>query len=94
MPADVNLHACMQVVDAGSLNGTMLNGRIISTSNRREGRAVRLSSDDILQLGSRTTLKVTCVPHQLAQVGSPPCMFTQHHVGCSFRISSPCVLSS
>ena len=46
----------------------MLNGRIISTSNRREGRAVRLSSDDILQLGSRTTLKVTCVPHQLAQV--------------------------
>ena len=52
----------------GSLNGTMLNDRIISTSNRREGRAVRLSSDDILQLGSRTKLKVTCTPHQLAQV--------------------------
>lgn len=57
-----------QVVDMGSLNGTMLNDRIISTSNRREGRAVRLSSDDILQLGSRTKVKVTCTPHRLAQV--------------------------
>ena len=62
------------MVDLGSLNGSMLNDRIISTSNRREGRAVRLSSDDILQLGSRTKLKVTCLPHQLSQVGFDCCV--------------------
>ena len=63
-------------MDLGSLNGSMLNDRIISTSNRREGRAVRLSSDDILQLGSRTKLKVTCLPHQLSQVGFDCCVMS------------------
>lgn len=58
------------VVDMGSLNGTMLNDRIISTSNRRPGRALRLSSDDIIQLGTRTKLKVTCTPHEMKQVWS------------------------
>lgn len=57
-----------QVMDLGSLNGTMLNDRIISTSNRKPGRALRLSSDDILQLGSRTKFKITCVPHEMTQV--------------------------
>ena len=60
-----------QVIDLGSLNGTMLNDRIISTSNHKLGRALRLSSDDILQLGSRTKLKVTCMPHEMSQVGLP-----------------------
>ncbi|KAK9810559.1 hypothetical protein WJX73_000740 [Symbiochloris irregularis] len=55
------------VVDMGSLNGTMLNDRIISTSNRRPGRALRLSSDDIIQLGTRTKLKVTCTPHEMKE---------------------------
>ena len=64
----------------GSLNGTMLNDRIISTSNRREGRAVRLSSDDILQLGSRTKVKVTCTPHRLAQVSRSS--WTHGQTGC------------
>ena len=59
------------VMDLGSLNGTMLNDHIISTSNRRPGKAFRLSSDDILQLGSRTKLKVTCLPHEMSQVGRP-----------------------
>lgn len=61
-----------QIMDVGSLNGTMLNDRIISTSNRRPSRALRLSSDDILQLGSRTKLKVTCLPHEMSQVPLPP----------------------
>lgn len=53
---------CWTARDTGSLNGTMLNGRIISTSNRSKGRPQHLSSDDILELGSFSKLKVTSPP--------------------------------
>ena len=63
----------LQVTDVGSLNGTTLNGHTISTNNRRRGREHRLSSDDLLQLGSYTKLRwgsqslPACLPALLAQ---------------------------
>lgn len=45
--------------DAGSLNATALNGQRISAGGRQLGQEHRLSSDDILQLGSATCIKVT-----------------------------------
>ena len=58
------MSATLQVTDVGSLNGTTLNGRTISTNNRRRGREHRLSSDDLLQLGSYTKLRWghVCLP--------------------------------
>lgn len=50
---------CWQVADIGSLNGTMLNGITISAESRCRGREFRLSSDDILQLGSYSRVKVS-----------------------------------
>jgi pSer/pThr/pTyr-binding forkhead associated (FHA) protein len=44
--------------DSGSLNGTALNGQRISAPGRRPGEEHRLTSDDILQLGSTSCLKV------------------------------------
>lgn len=44
--------------DAGSLNATALNGQRISAGGRQLGQEHRLSSDDILQLGSATCIKV------------------------------------
>lgn len=49
---------CCQVADAGSLNGTLLNGTRISAAGRRRGAAYRLNSDDLLQLGTSTAIKV------------------------------------
>jgi pSer/pThr/pTyr-binding forkhead associated (FHA) protein len=46
-----------QVADAGSLNGTLLNGTRISIAGRRRGAAYRLNSDDLLQLGTSTAIK-------------------------------------
>ena len=48
-----------QARDMGSMNGTRLNGNFISNAARRPGKHYRLSSDDILLLGSRTAIKVT-----------------------------------
>ena len=83
---------CWQVADLGSLNGTRLNGELISVStastpppptttgggggvtntasntpiaSRRRGEDVPLSSDDILQLGSYTQIKVSMFPRDL-----------------------------
>lgn len=77
---------CWQVADLGSLNGTRLNGELISvastsipqittggggtsssipTPSRRRGEDVSLSSDDILQLGSYTQIKVSMFPRDL-----------------------------
>ena len=69
-------YAWAQVMDLGSLNGTSLNGRIISTSNRRRGRLWRLNDGDELKLGMRSTLKITYLPLQDTRVRllSPPCM--------------------
>lgn len=49
---------CWQARDIGSLNGTRLNGTFISNTIRKPGRLHRLSTDDILLLGSRTAIKV------------------------------------
>ena len=57
-----------QVMDLGSLNGTSLNGRIISTSNRRRSRLWRLNDGDEIKLGVRSTLKITYLPLQNASV--------------------------
>ena len=54
------ISSTLQVMDVGSLNGTTLNGRTISTNNRRRGREHRLSSDDLLQLGSYTKIRWGC----------------------------------
>ena len=68
--------AWAQVMDLGSLNGTSLNGRIISTSNRRRGRLWRLNDGDEVKLGVRSTLKITYLPLQDTRVRllSPSCM--------------------
>ncbi len=58
----------MQVMDLGSLNGTSLNGRIISTSNRRRGRLWRLNDGDEIKIGVRSTLKITYLPLQDTRV--------------------------
>lgn len=58
-----------QVQDAGSLNGTRLNGTFISNTIRRPGRLHRLNSDDILLLGSRTAIKA----RPLSSPPLPPC---------------------
>ena len=55
-------------MDLGSLNGTSLNGRIISTSNRRRSRLWRLNDGDEIKLGVRSTLKITYLPLQNASV--------------------------
>mmetsp|Transcript_10917 Transcript_10917/g.25927 ORF Transcript_10917/g.25927 Transcript_10917/m.25927 type:complete len:681 (+) Transcript_10917:432-2474(+) len=44
--------------DRGSLNGTCLNGRRISESNRSRGRKYSLAGGDLLQLGTRSQLQI------------------------------------
>lgn len=60
-----SVEKCWKVADLGSLNGTLLNGEPISVAGRKRGRDYRLSSDDILQLGSYTKLKVSTFPRDL-----------------------------
>ncbi|KAK9915385.1 hypothetical protein WJX75_008481 [Coccomyxa subellipsoidea] len=60
---------CWQVMDLGSLNGTTLNGRIISTSNRRRGKLWRLNDGDQLQLGVQSGIKITYLPSADAPKG-------------------------
>ena len=54
-------HGCWTISDKGSLNGTMLNGDRISP-----GMVCRLSSDDMIQLGSSTRLKILLMPEEMA----------------------------
>lgn len=60
-----SVEKCWKVADLGSLNGTLLNGEPISVSGRKRGRDYRLSTDDILQLGSFTKIKVSTFPRDL-----------------------------
>lgn len=53
--------------DLGSLNGTSLNGRIISTSNRRPGRPWRLNDGDELLLGAHSVVRVEYLPRPVVQ---------------------------
>ena len=72
LPArQLSLGCGTQVMDLGSLNGTTLNGRIISTSNRRRGRLWRLNDGDQLQLGVHSGIKITYLPLADATVGLP-----------------------
>ncbi len=58
-------HACWQVADLGSLNGTLLNGEPIGAGARARGRAYRVGTDDVLQLGSATQVKVAVFPREM-----------------------------
>jgi pSer/pThr/pTyr-binding forkhead associated (FHA) protein len=51
-------------MDPGSLNGTTLNGVIISASNRQPGEEHVLSDQDVLELGGSTKVKVCCRSQQ------------------------------
>lgn len=63
-------HHCWKVSDLGTLNGTRLNGELISIHGRKRGREIALASDDILQLGSLSQIKVTTFPRDLLKPGS------------------------
>ncbi len=58
--------------DLGSLNGTSLNGRIISTSNRRPGRPWRLNDGDELLLGANSIVRVEYLPRPGLQARPRP----------------------
>ncbi|DBA93109.1 TPA: hypothetical protein ACH3X2_003427 [Trebouxia sp. C0005] len=62
---------CWQVTDTGSLNGTFLNGKTISTNNRKQGREHRLSSDDMMQLGSYSKVRVSYLPLEMLDQDMP-----------------------
>ncbi|KAL3137819.1 hypothetical protein ABBQ38_005075 [Trebouxia sp. C0009 RCD-2024] len=62
---------CWQVTDTGSLNGTFLNGKTISTNNRKQGREHRLSSDDMMQLGSYSKVRVSYFPMEMLDDDMP-----------------------
>jgi protein phosphatase len=59
-------YGCWTVSDLGSLNGTFLNGEGISQGHKVRGDVFRLSSDDMIQLGSGTRLKVSIMPEEMA----------------------------
>lgn len=59
-------HGCWTVSDLGSLNGTSLNGEGISQGHKVRGDVFRLSSDDMIQLGSGTRLKISIMPEEMA----------------------------
>ncbi|GAX83395.1 hypothetical protein CEUSTIGMA_g10820.t1 [Chlamydomonas eustigma] len=50
---------CWQLMDAGSLNGTNLNGKSVSSNDRKPGPRHSLSNGDLLQLGEVTRVKVS-----------------------------------
>lgn len=54
-----------KVVDVGSLNGSLVNNVPINVGKGHRGKEVRLSTDDILQLGSLTKIKVSTFPRDL-----------------------------
>mmetsp|Transcript_25266 Transcript_25266/g.54917 ORF Transcript_25266/g.54917 Transcript_25266/m.54917 type:complete len:682 (+) Transcript_25266:178-2223(+) len=53
---------CWKVSDIGSLNGTTLNGMVISTYDRKPGQPHVLSDQDVLDFGGSTRIKVECSP--------------------------------
>ena len=54
-----------RVADAGSLNGSSLNGTAIGISDRRPGQQHVLSEGDVLELGEVTKIRVSCGPSAL-----------------------------
>ncbi|KAF8063774.1 AP-4 complex subunit sigma [Scenedesmus sp. PABB004] len=53
---------CWQLADAGSLNGTLLNGTAISKAGRLPGCPAALRHGDTVELGSATRARVECSP--------------------------------
>lgn len=49
-------------MDAGSLNGTILNGMVVSKDNRQLGDKVPLADEDQVEFGSITRARVRCQP--------------------------------
>ena len=62
MPPPVSLQT-----DLGSLNGTLLNNRVVSKEYRKCGEAFPLLDQDTLELGSTTTVRVACRPSNSAK---------------------------
>jgi len=54
------IESLWKVMDAGSLNGSVLNGKPISHTDRRPGQLFALSDGDLLELGEVTKIKVAC----------------------------------
>ena len=54
------------VTDAGSLNGTRVDGAAVGAGGRRRGRTARLTSDAILCLGRQSQLRVVYLPADVA----------------------------
>jgi len=54
------------VTDAGSLNGTRVDGRGVGAGARRRGRTARLTGDAILSLGRQSQLRVVYLPPEVA----------------------------
>ncbi len=66
----------------GSLNGSVLNGMIISTSDRRPGEQHVLADQDVLEVGGVSKIRITC--------GSPPAQPSKRRAGmrgCSRRVA-------
>jgi len=59
---------CWKITDQGSLNGTYLNGETISLGHKVVGEEYRLNSDDMIQLGSSTKLKISLMPEEMVNV--------------------------
>ena len=72
---------CWQVTDTGSLNGTFLNGKTISTNNRKQGREHCLSSDDMVQLGSYSKVRYSAAAIMVQRLPSS-------HFSCLLFLSS------
>lgn len=61
-------HGCWKITDQGSLNGTYLNGDKISMGHKVVGEEYRLNSDDMIQLGSSTKMKISLMPEEMVNV--------------------------
>ena len=61
-----SMQRCWQLTDIGSLNGTLLNNEPITA-----GEHYRLCTDDIVQLGTSTKLKVSVFPREMLPENQP-----------------------
>lgn len=57
------------LMDTGSLNGTILNGKVVSKDNRQPGEQHNLSDHDVLEFGSVTKVTVRCLECRLHEGG-------------------------
>lgn len=55
------MHVVLQT-DVGSLNGTLLNGVLISNEYRQPGKPHALTEGDVVEFGGSTRVLVSCFP--------------------------------